>query len=375
MIVFLLSIGTLILVLGLVYRPLRLNKRLTIQNPQVRGNGLIAFLDRICQIPVVTSLIGLLTKNKSWWLNRMLNKELELSETGMALEHLYAVKLLSVLICIMVILGIRATNIEQQKKYIIATSSERVYEQVVYDEERYTFYSRISEDVEDKLHKNQKDKESQKIVEAAISQRLKGADKASVREKASWFLQTREKVDSIGFINYKHVLITAGSFLISDFILLVIWLLRGYSYKRELIKLEYILELLAGIDGIKTSEIVLELQKASHIYRKSFAHFLYIFKSDKRQAFNYLKSSARNTGMAKLAEVLEIYSLTDKTIAMQILERAAMERDEAAVITADETLDIVDLIAFVSVVPLIYEIAHLMLSPMLDVIYRAFQYI
>jgi hypothetical protein len=375
MFIVLFSIGTLTLVTGLIYRPFRLNQKLIQPRNEIKTNIIVAFVDRLNRLILIRSLIRRLANNRSLLLNRLMNKELELSESSISIEQFYTIKLISVLICTVLVLGVRATNIEQQRKYLVCTSNDGSYEEVIYDEGRYNLYCRISGALPDKIQKDQGVKGQEEAVEYAVSKLLESNDKASCREKADWFLKTQKKVNSIEFINYKHVFIIIGSFFITDIVFLMMWLLRGYSYKREIIKLEYILELLAGIDGIKTSDIVLELQKASKSYQRLLGRFLYIFNSDKRQAFAYLKKSAGNTSMAKLAEVLELYSLTDKTVAMQILERAAMERDEAAVITADETLDIVDLIAFASVVPLIYEIAHLMLSPMLDMIYRAFQYV
>jgi hypothetical protein len=52
-----------------------------------------------------------------------------------------------------------------------------------------------------------------------------------------------------------------------------------------------------------------------------------------------------------------------------------MERDESLLITSEESIDFVDLVAFLSIAPLVYELARLMLSPMLDIIYKAFEFI
>ena len=76
-----------------------------------------------------------------------------------------------------------------------------------------------------------------------------------------------------------------------------------------------------------------------------------------------------------MANILEIYTLSDREIALQVLEREVMERDEAIIITADETIDFIDLVAFMSIVPLVYELARLMLNPMLEVVYKAFEFI
>lgn len=138
--------------------------------------------------------------------------------------------------------------------------------------------------------------------------------------------------------------------------------------------LEYIFGLLARVDGIKTLDIIHQLEKSSKVYAKYLHEFAAIFQYDKKRGFDYLKT--RNIkSLSKMANVLEIYSLSDKEIALQVLEREVMERDESIIITADETIDLIDLVAFLSIVPLVYELARLMLNPMLDVVYKAFEFI
>ncbi len=62
-------------------------------------------------------------------------------------------------------------------------------------------------------------------------------------------------------------------------------------------------------------------------------------------------------------------------MAIQILDRETMERDEQMIITAEESIDFIDLVAFLCIVPIVYELARLMLDPMLNMVYKAFDFV
>ena len=70
--------------------------------------------------------------------------------------------------------------------------------------------------------------------------------------------------------------------------------------------------------------------------------------------------------------MLRVFSTTDRALALQILKRNMMEREEELLLTAEEDVDVVDLIAFVSIVPILLNLANLLMKPMLEMIYQAF---
>jgi hypothetical protein len=218
------------------------------------------------------------------------------------------------------------------------------------------------------------DKQKYYIVKEAISESLKTSDKYLIDKKTAWFIKTWIEAGNVKVINYYGIIIILLSLFFPELLMIMRWLLRGCIYKKEIIKLEYIFELLARVDGIKTLDIIYELEKSSKIYSNYLHEFATMYQYDKQSGFDYLKN--RNIkSLSKMVNVLEIYSLADKELALEILEREVMERDESIIITADETIDFIDLVAFLSIVPLVYELARLMLNPMLDIVYKAFEFI
>jgi hypothetical protein len=99
------------------------------------------------------------------------------------------------------------------------------------------------------------------------------------------------------------------------------------------------------------------------------------FKVEKEEALELVKGSIHNTRFARLVDVIRVFSLTDRKLAMQILERNRMEQEEEMLITAQEDIDAVDLVAFLSIIPVVYLLINLLLKPMLDTIFEVFKYV
>ncbi|MHB8062596.1 MAG: hypothetical protein ACYDG2_08185, partial [Ruminiclostridium sp.] len=262
-------------------------------------------------------------------------------------------------------------------KLIVESSGEEnsaLYQDNSYDQSKYLLYRQIIAGVGRSKLSIASDTEKYNLVEEEIAEYLNTSDQQQLEEKTEWFIKTWGDVQNLRVFKYYHILIILLALFLPELLLTLQWLLRGCVYKKEIIKLEYIFGLLARVDGIKTLDIILELEKSSKIYYKYLHEFAVMFQYDKKSGFAYLKS--RNIkSLSKLANVIEIYSLSDKELALQILEREVMDRDESIIVTAEETIDFIDLVAFLSIVPLVYELARLMLNPMLEVVYRAFEFI
>lgn len=374
--VLLIGIGIFLLICGLSYKQVRIapsyyKRKLKDKKPA------FSILEELTSKKIINKLLNLLTHDKELWTNKFTVKLLELSEIGISLQQMYLLKIISFLLCTVLVLLISYTNSTYQTKLIIEASGEEksvLYMDTSYDRSNYKLYKQILARIgSDKLSAaNSTDK--YRLVEAELAVYLNTIDNKLLEEKTVWFLKTWSQIQNLKLIEYYHVLIMLSSLFIPEFILILRWILRGCVYKKEIIKLEYIFGLLSQIEGVKTLDIIYELEKSSKIYSKCLNEFAMIFQYDKKRGFEYLKN--RNIkSLSKLANILEIYSLSDKEIAQQVLERLIIERDEAIIITADETIDFIDLVAFLSIVPLVYELARLMLNPMLDVVYRAFEFI
>lgn len=373
-IILLAAIGVLILMLGICIKAIQ---PVTLVKRSVHGKTLYCILDSVTSLKYIKKPLDFLARNKENPLNRKLSKILELSEAGISLRQVYFLKLVSLAVCAVLVVIIGYTNMEYRTRRIIeAPGNERqaLYSSNTYRQFNYPAYKEILNGIGKAKLAKANSSDIYDVVWAQVSDDMDTADSQIIEEKTEWFVNKWNEVNTLKPFGLYHILILILSIFIPELLCITRWLLRGCIYKREIIKLEYIFELLARIDGIKTLDIIYELEKSSGIYAKYLREFAKQFKYDKRKGLDYLRG--RNIkSLAKLINVLEIYCFTDKKIALQVLEREAMERDEAMIFTAEETLDFIDLVAFLCIIPIVYELARLMLMPMLDIVYKAFEVI
>ena len=372
--VMLIAIGAAVIMIlvGLAVKPYKLNKGLSIDKSGIKMTMLQQTADICTNLPLVGKIAKWLTDNRNNPMIKMSNKLLERSEVTLSLYQLYVIKLTSIVLAFLVIISINFTNLQYQKNYIIQGSTAAlqmdVSETNVISKLEPSSRKMLYEDI---LIITQHNNSASITAEIA---RILGVDNNTALVYEDWYKQVKIGVDSLKVLKLSDLILLLIASFGWDLLLLIIWVLRGYARKQEIIRLEYVFQQLSNVEGVRTTEVIQELVAASKVYKKQLSNFYQIFISDKRRAFIELKGLGENTSLCKLAEVLEIYSLNDHQVAMEILDRAILERDEAALITAEETLDFVDIFAFISIAPLVYEIARLMLSPMLELIYKAFEY-
>lgn len=364
-------IGICFLIMGVGYQALKLPKDTR------RKITLNYIVDNLVECKILKPAFDLITRNKTSFINSAGQKLLELSESAINLQKLYFIKTVCLVTCAVVALAISYTNAGYEIKQIVGAPGTRDYvnnQETSYDESRYKLFSKVMSDIGENKFSKSSESIKYNLVQAEIAEQLNTTDKQIINEYTDWFLDKWNRIKDIKVFRIYHIWTFLISFFLPEIFLIFRWLLRGSVYKKEIIKLEYIFELLARIDGVKTIDIIEQMEKSSKIYSKCLNDFSKIFKYDKRKGFDYLHNK-KIKSLSKLSEILEVYSLTDKEIALQILEREVIERDEAMIMTADETVDFIDLVAFLSIVPLVYELVMLMLRPMLDVVYKAFEFI
>ena len=152
--------------------------------------------------------------------------------------------------------------------------------------------------------------------------------------------------------------------------------LKSFIYKgrekRELIKLENIFELLGSIDGKRTIDIIDEMIKSNGSYTNLLKKCRSIFVLNKEEGLSYLRNSTSNKRLIALSDALRVFTFSDKNIAMQIMERQRMENEESSLLTVEEDMDVLDIIAFLSVIPVVYQLANMILMPMIETINQVF---
>lgn len=372
----LIVIGLCMIICGFIYKPLKV--AIGLQKSRMKKS--ITFhdlLESITSQNYIEKVLNYLAKDKDFFLNKFIIKLIELSEAGISLQQLYFIKFICFILCMILTLVIGYTNSINQTKLVVALSGDEksvLYQDNSYDQSKYELYKKILVDVGKENLLNVSDAERHILVEEEMAKCLNSSDEQLLQEKTEWFLKTWLEVQKISAFKYYYILISLLASFLPEFLLILRWLLKGCVYRKEIIKLVYIFELLARVDGVKTIDIINELEKSSKVYSKNLHKFAVMFQYNRQSAFDYLKN--RNIkDLSNLANILEIYSLSDKELAIQILEREVIERDEQMIITAEESIDFIDLVAFLSIVPLVYELAKLMLEPMLEIVYKAFEFI
>ncbi len=375
-IVSLFVIGLLMVICGIIYKLPGVTTGF--QKLKAREAKTISdVLESITSKNIISKILNYLARDKDFFLNKSITRLIELSEAGLNLQQLYFVKFICLILCAILTIVIGYTNTINQTKHIVALSAEEksaLYQDDTYEQSRYELYKKILDGVGKDSLGSATNTEKYYLVEEEIAEYLNTSDEQTIRKKTEWFLKTWTEVQKLSSFKYYYLLIIFTATFLPELLLILRWLLRGCVYKKEIIKLESIFELLARVDGVKTIDIINELEKSSKIYSKYLSKFSAMFKYNKQTAFDFLKSK-NIKGLSKMANILEVYSLSDKELAIQILEREAMERDEQMIITAEESIDLIDLVAFLSIAPLVYELTRLMLDPMLDIVYKAFEFI
>ena len=193
--------------------------------------------------------------------------------------------------------------------------------------------------------------------------------------KAEALLSAFNNVENIRVITLNIVLTAIISFFMPEIFLFLRKVIIGKKYQNEAIKMENIFGLLGSMEEYKTICIIKDMAAASKLFSNKLNHAATIFYTDKNKSFEYLKFSIKEKSFTRLVDVMRIYSTVDKKLALSILERNLKEHEEQLLLSAEEDMDVIDILAFISIVPIIYEIANLMLSPMLEVVFKVFDFI
>jgi len=364
--------GVATIITGLIYRLF----------PKQKGSRYLSIPDKInilASSKLLKTVLSTFSGNETGFFNRTAARLLSRSESTLSVHGLFLTKLASLILVAAMVIGIRYTNMELTKQAIIARPSTAISIFTGQASADYTRNVELYFSVLKSIGKeNLQRLDDVKILESAqrvLPDIIKTSDPGIVKEHAEMFLETFRKVSNIPLLDYWSLLVILFSFWIPEAYLLSKRLLLTSMYRKEVIKLENIFELLGSVRGIKTFDILKEMAKASSIYRKHLTLCMEQFKTEKEEALESLKSSVRSTRFAKLVDVIRVFSLTDRKLALQILERNRFEQEEYMLITAEEDVDAVDLIAFISIVPVVWLLINLLLKPMLDTIFEVFNYV
>lgn len=341
-------------------------------------------LENLTQIRGLKDILGFITKDKNFILNKFGLISLKCSETNLSLQALYIVKIFCMVLITSTILVINYTNLDITKVNIISKAGSNIDVLQSFGSQKsssdsgynYSLYHTILDRVNDEGKFEKMDDKSKREHLSEIMQGLiHSSNKEDIEYNVQKFLSTWYALKRIHLFDWKIFLTAILSFFSPEIFLLLKWLLLGSVYRKEVIRLENIFELLGSMEEFKTTDILEQMAKGSRRYRKHMRECRELFQTDRRLAVESLKAATKNKKMSELVDTIRIYSLVDKKLAMDILAKNRRSKAEGILITADEDMDWLDIAAFVGITPLLYELANLMLKPMLDMVFEAFKYV
>jgi len=363
--------GILILSAGLLLRsrPVKLNFHDLLKHTRINS-----LASRMPFKPI----LDFFTRNRSGYLYKLEKRVIDRAESTLTVQSLYLIKAMTFLLVLLLILLVRFTNLGVMKQAIISRPMDTVNiftgSAAVDYKRNADLYIQILKKIGQDALKQMDDDTILKKARNILPEILKSSTDA-VEEQANVFLAAYRKTSSLPLMNTQSIMIILISFWLPELVLISKRLLLINLYRKEVVKLENILELLGTVQGIKTIDILKEMAKASRIYRKHLNRCIEQFKVEKEAALESVRGSIHNTRFARLVDVMRVFSLTDRKLAMQILERNRLEQEEEMLITAQEDIDAIDLVAFLSIIPVVYLLINLLLKPMLDTIFEVFKYV
>lgn len=341
-------------------------------------------LENLTQIRGLKDILGFITKDKNFILNKFGLISLKYSETNLSLQALYIVKIFCMVLITSTILVINYTNLDITKVNIISKAGSNIDVLQTFNPQKsssdngynYSLYYTILDRVNDEgKFEKMDDKSKREHLSEIIPRLIHSSNKEDIEYNVQKFLSTWYALKRIHLFDWKIFLTAILSFFSPEIFLLLKWLLLGSVYRKEVIRLENIFELLGSMEKFKTTDILEQMAKGSRRYRKHMRECRELFQTDRRLAVESLKAATKNKKMSELVDTIRIYSLVDKKLAMDILAKNRRSKAEGILITADEDMDWLDIAAFVGITPLLYELANLMLKPMLDMVFEAFKYV
>jgi len=315
-----------------------------------------------------TTLAG--TKTAQYAKN-YLRRVVERSETHYSVSDVAKAKAICALAMISLVAVVRITDNEVWKSaYVQTSSSVSIFSQLFGEQKEMPKYADIyGAAVKETGRKFDSLSHDDKVaaIKAVLKKKDMQLDENEQDAIAEKVISLYDSASNTFPFKPADVLIVLIAFFAPEIVLLLNGVLQRSQYKRELVKLEGIFELLGGT-GMKTDEIVKELAGCSGRYRRHFNSLLKEFHTDREKAISNLIEAGSARGFARFVEMLRVYSLNDKKTALDILARERTSREQQLLLEAVEDTDLLDLIALFAILPLFYEMFNMLLKPILSVV-------
>lgn len=179
-----------------------------------------------------------------------------------------------------------------------------------------------------------------------------------------------KKVDTAKKINPVSIIIILMLSLVGYYIpnlyLIMSRLIRYQSFDNEVIALEMLTIMVGSIENVTVKEILRILSLNSKAFKPNFEKALLEYPIDFEQALINLGDSSKNKDFQALVSTLRQCATSDKYSALQTLQRRRLSRKEYRKLMEEKKIETKMYIAFVMLLPVLFFLAKLLLSPWQD---------
>jgi hypothetical protein len=300
----------------------------------------------------------------------------------MSIREIMLLKIISPIICVLVYLLVAYTNHNIQASNIIGQFSYSQNDFMAIDKNKdnveyniILYYEIIKRGGQSALGLIASEKRIEYVSRLLPEILGKEAQGDLINERANNFDKTFEAVRSTSVaLNFKLLIFIIFPFFFPEMYMLLKYYLHKTKIEKEVIKLENIFSLLANIPDFKTDSILKEMEQSTKIFNRHFGICLKKFYEDREIAINELMDSSRNKRFKSLVNSIKKYSLVDKRMALQMMERNVKENEERLIINANEDMDITEMIALLSIAPFALLSLVISIKPLFDTAMSAFNF-
>jgi hypothetical protein len=337
---------------------------------------------KITNLSILKDFFNMLEGSKNNYLYIHSRLFLKKTESTLSVREIYFLQFCTLIFSLVVYSSVSLTNFSIEKNGFIEQKIESLKNNVnigtqvkSFNLETYSLIKESGATIRSEISKIFKTQDGSKKVTNVNYEKYKEVVKESFENrKISLSSDELDFVSSVfaDIYNFQQNLINLDFFLImlAFYFSPVIFLyLRRFILKSAFVmdiqKMEAIAQMLMEIKGIKTIDLLKELESVTLYYKKNISTCIENFQQDKELSLLDLKKSISNKRMSSLIDTIITFSLSDKTLANSILERNVKEQQDQALFLASEDLEQGNIICILSVIPIIYYAFMLMIEPLL----------
>ncbi len=334
-------------------------------------------LTAILESKLVNNILSIFERNKKGVLYRTSKTIIDYTETDISIKKLFFYKIISIIMVFICVVVVRYTNLNALRQNIIAKPAQRYSVFDVGGESDYQYninlYNTVVQNIGRDALRNSNDDEKRAAIKKILPPLMNTTNPETLNNRTEILVDTINRVNGVHLFDWKIILLLILSIWIPELILMLKKLFLTSLYRKEVIRMENIFELLGNIPEIKTSQIIEEMRNTTRAYKKHLNLCLEQYSQDKKIALETMKNSVKNSRFSSLVDALRVFSLVDRKTAMTILTRNKKDKEEDSLLLSEEDIEMSDIIALLSITPIVYEILNLLLKPMVDMSFQAFK--